>query len=116
MCEMSWLAEELLACQEDKAPRCQDNRHVKVIRLSALHTGRFYPFTFLLEAESTSEPQCSRKDLANKNLMKPLGIEPASSRLVAQCLSQLLHLPCSSSITASFMLHLTDKICIAEVQ
>jgi len=29
--------------QEVEAPRFQDNRHMKVVRLSALHTGRSYP-------------------------------------------------------------------------
>jgi len=29
--------------QEDEAPRFQENRHTKVVRLSALRTGRFYP-------------------------------------------------------------------------
>ena len=29
--------------QEVKAPRFQDNRHMKVVRLSALRTGRLYP-------------------------------------------------------------------------
>ena len=29
--------------QEDEAPRFQDNRHMKVVRLSALRTGRLYP-------------------------------------------------------------------------
>ena len=29
--------------QEVEAPRLQDNRHMKVVRLSALRTGRFYP-------------------------------------------------------------------------
>jgi len=38
-----------------------------VVRLSVLRTGRFYPrkcswYSFLLEAESTPEPQCDRKD------------------------------------------------------
>jgi hypothetical protein len=28
--------------QEVEAPRFQDNRHMKVVRLSALHTGRLY--------------------------------------------------------------------------
>ena len=30
-------------CQEVEAPRFQDNRHMKVVRLSALCTGRLYP-------------------------------------------------------------------------
>jgi len=29
--------------QEVEAPRFQDNRHIKVVRLSALRTGRSYP-------------------------------------------------------------------------
>jgi len=29
--------------QEDEAPRYQDNRHMKVVTLSALRTGRLYP-------------------------------------------------------------------------
>jgi len=44
--------------QEVEAPRFQDNRHMKVVRLSALRTGLLYPrkyswYSFLLEAEST---------------------------------------------------------------
>ena len=29
--------------QESEAPRFQDNRHMKVVRLSAIRTGRLYP-------------------------------------------------------------------------
>ena len=38
-----------------EAPRFQDNRHMKVVRLLALRTGRFLLpwYSFLLEAEST---------------------------------------------------------------
>jgi len=43
--------------QEAEAPRVQDNRHMKVVRLSALLTGPLYPQEiFLLEAESTPGP------------------------------------------------------------
>ena len=47
--------------QEAEAPRFQDNRHMKVVRLSALRTGRLYPkkyswYSFLSEAESTPGP------------------------------------------------------------
>jgi len=53
-------------------PRCQDNRHMKVVRLSALCTGRLYPkkyswYSFLLEAEPTLGPWCGRKDNVNEN-------------------------------------------------
>jgi hypothetical protein len=60
--------------QEVEAPRFQDNRHIKVVRLSALRTGRLYPprkyswYSFLLEAESIPEPQGDRKDYANEKI------------------------------------------------
>ena len=58
--------------QEVEAPRFQDNRHMKVVRLSALRIGRLYPprkyswYSFLLEAESTPGPYCGRKDNVNE--------------------------------------------------
>jgi hypothetical protein len=47
--------------QEVEAPRFQDNRHMKVVIMSALRAGRLYPqqifrYSFLLEAESTPGP------------------------------------------------------------
>jgi hypothetical protein len=48
--------------QEAGAPRFQDNRHMKVVRLSALRTDRLYPprkyswYLFLFKAESTPGP------------------------------------------------------------
>ena len=46
-------------------------RHMKVVRLLAIRTGRLYPrkyswYLFLLEAESTTGPQCGRKDYVNE--------------------------------------------------
>jgi len=34
---------QLWVFQEVEAPRLQDNRHTKVVRLSALRTGHLYP-------------------------------------------------------------------------
>ena len=49
---------------EGESRRCQDNRHMKVVRLSTVSTGGLYPppprkypwYSFLLEAESTPGP------------------------------------------------------------
>jgi hypothetical protein len=37
----AWTGPEVF--QEDEVPRFQDNRHMKVVRLSALNNGRLYP-------------------------------------------------------------------------
>jgi hypothetical protein len=34
---------QAIRVQDVEAPRFLDNRHIKVVRLSALRTGRFYP-------------------------------------------------------------------------
>jgi hypothetical protein len=83
-----------------KAPRFPEGwsfqisrqRHMRMIRLSALRTGRFYPmkyswYSFLLEL---SQPQ---KHSAAGSIvpMTPSGIEPATVWVVAQCLKQFRH-------------------------
>jgi hypothetical protein len=47
---------------------------MKVARLSAAFTPRKYSwYSFLLEAESTPEPQCGRKDYVNENSNDTIG-------------------------------------------
>ena len=53
--------------QEVEAPRFQDSRHMKVVRLSALALDAFAPrnyswYSFILETNSIPGTQCCRKD------------------------------------------------------
>ena len=53
--------------QEAEAPRFQDSRHMKVVRLSALALDAFAPrnyswYSFILETNSIPGTQCCRKD------------------------------------------------------
>jgi hypothetical protein len=53
-----------LGLQEVEAPRFPDNRHMMVVRLSALRTDRLN--SLMVEAESTPGPECDRKDYVNE--------------------------------------------------